>query len=165
MEFTGRHTFEAPINKVWEMFRDKDAHLAKFESMGHRDIEVTEHDVSEDRFRLVVSRTVTVELPGFARKVLQPTNTVVSTDVWEDRGDGTYGGNFTVETPGAPISSKGRTLLQPDGPDRTAYEVQVELTVKVPIIGGKIANWAKGDVSRQLTMEFDAGDTWLAEHN
>lgn len=164
MEFTGRHTFEAPVERVWEMFQDKDAHLAKFESMGHRDIEVLEHDLNDDRFRLVVSRSVTVELPGFARKVLQPTNTVVSTDVWEDKGDGTYGGSFTVETPGAPIHSKGRTALRSDGAERTAYEVHVELTVKVPIIGGKIANWAKGDVEKQLTMEFDAGDAWLAEH-
>ena len=38
------------------------------------------------------------------------------------------------------------------------------MDVKVPLIGGKIADFAKGDVARQLDMEFTAGDDWLASH-
>lgn len=164
MDYTGTHVFDAPIERVWEMFRDKASHLAKFEAMGHTDIDVRSYEVDDERMTLVVARSVTVELPGFAKKVLQPTNTVVSTDVWEDRGDGTYGGHFEVSSPGTPISSTGTTLLRPEGDDRTYYEVQVDLEVKVPIIGRKIADWAKGDVAKQMDQEFAAGDTWLAQH-
>jgi hypothetical protein len=85
--------------------------------------------------------------------------------VWDRRDDGTCGGHFSVETPGAPLRSTGTTLLRPDGDDRTFYEVRVQLDVKVPLIGGKIADWAKGDVVKQMQMEFDAGDAWLATHS
>jgi hypothetical protein len=37
--------------------------------------------------------------------------------------------------------------------------------VKVPLVGGKIADWAgKNDVPRTLDAEFAFGDTWLADH-
>ena len=164
MRHVGEHTFEAPIERAWEMFRDQGAHIAKFESMGHRDIEVVSFDSDETHAHVVISRTVDVDLPGFAKKVMKPTNTVVTTDDWKARPDGTYASDFVLETKGAPVKSSGTTLLRADGPDRTFYRITVDVDVKVPIIGGKIADWAKGLVARQLELEFVAGDDWLAAH-
>ena len=163
MQLTSTHTFDAPIDRVWAMFADPESHLAKFASMGHREIEVLEQDGDDRHLHIVVQRVVDVDLPGFARKVLSPSNTVVSDDRWERRGDGTCGGTFTVDTKGAPVKASGTTSLTPDG-ERTRYEVQVDVDVKVPIIGRKIADWAKGDISAQFDQEFAAGDTWLADH-
>ena len=81
-----------------------------------------------------------------------------------DRGDGTYGGTFELETQGAPIETRGRTLLEADGEDRTRYEVTIDLKVKVPLIGGKIADFSKGIIQRQMADEFRLGDEWLASH-
>lgn len=162
MQHRAEHTFEAPIERVWEMFRDQGSHLAKFESMGHRDIDLREYEMDADHVHLVISRVVDTELPGFAKKVLKPTNTVVTTDDWRANDDGTYAGRYVVDT-GTPVKVSGTTALRPDG-DRTHYEITVDLDVKVPIIGGKIADFAKGDVVRQLELEFAAGDAWLASH-
>jgi hypothetical protein len=164
MRHVGEHTFEAPIERVWEMFRDQASHIAKFDSMGHRDIEVLEVDTDEQHAHHVISRTVDVDLPGFAKKVMQPTNTVITTDDWKAQADGSYAGTFVLETKGAPVQSSGTTLLRAEGADRTFYRITVDVDVKVPIIGGKIANWAKGLVARQLELEFVAGDDWLANH-
>jgi hypothetical protein len=36
------------------------------------------------------------------------------------------------------------------------------MEVKVPLVGGKIADWiGKNDAARTLQGEFDAGDRWL----
>jgi hypothetical protein len=164
MRHVSEHTFEAPVERAWEMFRDQASHIAKFESMGHRDIEVVEFEADEAHAHLVISRTVDVDLPGFAKKVMQPTNTVITTDDWKATGEGTYDGVFVLETKGAPVQSSGTTFLRADGPDRSFYRITVDVDVKVPIIGGKIANWAKGLVERQLELEFVAGDDWLAAH-
>ena len=164
MRHVGEHTFEAPLERVWEMFRDQASHIAKFESMGHRDIEVLAFDADVDHAHLVISRTVDLDLPGFAKKVMQPTNTVVTTDDWKAKGDGTYGSDFVLETKGAPVRSSGTTLLRADGSDRTFYRITVDVDVKVPIIGGRIAEWSKGVVARQLELEFVAGDDWLTSH-
>lgn len=163
MKITRTHTFDAPIDAVWAMFADPASHVAKFESMGHREITVVEHEHGDDAVRLVVQRVVDVDLPGFARKVLQPSNTVVSDDRWRRNPDGSCGGEFTVDTQGAPVKARGTTRLTPAG-ERTDYEVTVDVEVKVPIIGGKIADWAKGDISKQFDAEFAAGDAWLASH-
>lgn len=163
MRFSDTHFFDAPIEQVWEMVTNPAAHVAKFESMGHRDVAIVEHTASESDMTLVLSRVVTTELPGFMRKVMKPTNTVISTDYWQRRDDGTCGGHFSVETHGAPIKATGTTELRATS-DGTSYEVTVELEVKVPIIGGKISNWARGDVERQIRMEFDAAEAWLASH-
>ncbi len=158
------HTFDAPIAKVWEMFRDPASHVAKFEAMGHTDIEILEEERSDSRLRIVIGRTVTVDLPGFAKKVLKPTNTVVSTDEWSDRGDGTYGGHFSAETKGAPIKVHGTTLVEADGDDRTHYVVTTTIEVKVPLIGGKLADFSKGILDKQMDDEFRLGDEWLNSH-
>jgi hypothetical protein len=156
------HTFDAPIADVWAMFCDPASHVAKFEAMGHTDIEVLEETASAEGLEIVVSRTVSVDLPGFAKKVLKPTNTVVSRDHWKNRGDGTYGGTFTAETKGTPIKVSGTTLIEPDGDDRTHYVVTTNIEVKVPLIGGKLADFSKGIVNKQMDDEFRLGDQWLA---
>jgi len=164
MDQTSRHTFHAPIEVVWAMFTNPDAHLAKFESMGHREIELISSDLTDGTFTIEITRLVDVDLPGFARKVLKPTNTVTSRDEWRTNDDGTYGGNWDLETVGAPVKIHGTTSLQPKGADETEYVIDVKLKVGVPIIGGRIENWSKGTMEQQIQQEFDAGDAWLAAH-
>ena len=164
MQITRTHTFDHPIEQCWAMFHDPDSHVAKFEAMGHRDLEVIEQVRSDTSLRIVIERIVDVEVPGFAKKVIKPTNLLRSIDVWSDAGDGTYGGTFDLETKGVPIETRGRTRLTPDGDARTRYEVTIDLKVKVPLIGGKIADFSKGIIDKQLDEEFRLGDAWLAEH-
>lgn len=158
------HTFDAPIDKVWAMFSDPASHVAKFEAMGHHGVEVLTEERSDDGLRIVITREVDVEgIPGFAKKFLKPRNTVVTDDRWRDRGDGTYGGEFTLDTKGVPFDTHGTTLIEPDG-DRTLYTVTIELEVSVPLIGGKLEGFGKGIVEKQLRREFELGDEWLAAH-
>lgn len=162
MEVRGTHVFDAPIDRVWAMFHDPASHVAKFTRMGHRDVEVVDCQQHDDRLLLTIRRLVTVEVPGFAKRVLKPTNTVVSVDDWRRHDDGTCSGSYTVEAKGAPIEVRGTTKLTPDG-DRTTYEVSVSVDVNIPLIGGKLASWAKADVEQQLLDEFAAGEHWLAD--
>lgn len=158
-----QHTFDAPIDRVWAMFHTPASHVAKFSRMGHQNIRIQEEDVTADALRLVIARDVTLELPGFAKKVLSPTNHVISTDVWRDNGDGTYGGEFTLKTVGAPIDISGTTHIEPEGDDKTRYDLVVDVNATVPLIGRKLTSWAEGDVKKQMDEEFAAGDAWLAD--
>ena len=40
MELSGSHTYAAPIDAVLAMLADPEAAKAKYESMGHRDVEI-----------------------------------------------------------------------------------------------------------------------------
>jgi hypothetical protein len=162
MELDKHHTFDAPIDAVWAMFLDKESHLAKFASMGHRDVEILSCDEDDSHLKIEIKRVVDLDVPSFARKVLKPSNTVVSTDTWQQRDDGTYGGTFEIDIKGAPVQAKGRTTLAPADGGGTDYTIEVDIKVKVPLIGGKIEGFAKGDIEKQIDQEFVAGDAWLA---
>lgn len=164
MQLVHHHTFDAPIEECWEMFRDPASHVAKFEDMGHHDVEVLDQEATDDHLHIEIVREVDVEgIPGFAKRWIKPRNKVTSIDDWYDHGDGTYGGEFSLDTSGVPVQISGTTLLEADG-EQTRYTITIEIEVKVPLVGGKLASFSKSLVDRQLTQEFALGDTWLAEH-
>ncbi|MGZ4704491.1 MAG: DUF2505 domain-containing protein [Acidimicrobiales bacterium] len=164
MELTGTHTYAASIDAVLAMLADAEATAAKYESMGHRDVEIIDCSHIDGTLHVESSRVVDVDLPGFAKKVLKPTNTMHQNDEWHEVGDGSWEGVFGVEVVGAPIQLSGVMRLVP-GDDTCTHDVTITMNVKVPLVGGKIADWAgKNDVKRTLDAEFAFGDRWLAEH-
>jgi hypothetical protein len=163
MKVTRTHEFAASIDRCWEMFHDPDSHVAKFTAMGHRDLEILECEADDDLLHLVIERMVDVDVPGFARKVIKPSNRLRSVDDWRRIDDQSCAGTFVLETQGVPIDITGHTRLTAEG-DRSRYEIDVELKVRVPLIGGRIADFSKGIIDQQLTDEFRLGDEWLAAH-
>ena len=162
MKMTMIHDFDHPIEDVWAMFSDPAAHIAKFEAMGHRDIEVIEEESTEDSLRMVIKRVTDLDVPSIAKKVLPSSPTVTTDDTWEDKGDGTYGGHFDVTMDGVPQKTKGITSLTPNEDGTTHYEVEIDVSIKVPLIGDRIAKASKGELEKQLNAEFAAGDAWLS---
>lgn len=163
MDVKGSHTYGAPVGRVLAMLKDRDATVAKYESMGHRQVEVLEFGEHDGVLRIVTSRVVDVDLPGFAKRVLKPTNTMRQTDEWRPAGT-SWEGTFDVDVQGSPVHIAGVMRLTPDDGTCT-HEVTITVTVKVPLVGGRIADWAaKNDVRRSLDGEFAFNDRWLAEH-
>ncbi len=163
MSYRTERAFTAPIDAVWEMITDPDAQVTMLERMGYRDIEVVEHRLDGADFRIVTRRTLTLDLPGFARRVLRPTNTMDSTDEWHRGADGSATGSISMTIEGAPVAITGSASINPDG-DSTCYAITIDIDVRVPVIGGKIARWAMRDVERQFTRQFEAVDEWLTSH-
>jgi len=164
MDLKGSQTYEVPVEAVMAMLRDPEATVAKYESMNHRDVKVLECKETKGGLRVSSTRVVDVDLPGFAKRVLKPTNTMRQTDEWREQKDGSWKGTFDVEVQGAPIHISGRMTLAPEG-RKSTHAVDLKVDVKVPIIGGRIADWAgKNDVRRSLEAEFAFNTRWLAQH-
>lgn len=164
MDVSRSHTFVAPIAAVLAMLGDAEATTVKYEGMGHRDVHILDCTAGDDALHVESSRVVDVDLPGFAKKFIKPTNTMRQTDDWHANADGTWDGVFNVEVDGAPIELSGTMRLTP-GEDTCTQDVTITMHVKVPLVGGKIADWAgKNDVTATLEGEYDFGDRWLADH-
>ncbi len=162
---TRTHIFDATPEKCWEMFSNPESHVGKFTDMGHHGVTVLEQERSERQLRIVITREVDVDgIPGFAKKFVKPRNTVVSIDEWNDNGDGTCGGTFSIDTKGVPMQLTGETSVEPTGDGQSLYTVVLHLSVKVPLVGGKLADFGKGIALKQLDEEFTIGDRWLASH-
>jgi hypothetical protein len=154
MRLEGSQIYPVPVDAVMAMFRDETATVARYESMGHRDVKVLELTSNDDAVRIVSSRVVDVELPGFAKKALKPTNTMQQTDEWHRQGDGSWSGTFAVDVQGAPVRIDGTMRLTPEA-EGARHEVTLDLQVKIPLIGGKVADWVgKNDAQRTLDAEF-----------
>jgi hypothetical protein len=161
VKFTVEHTFDHPVDAVFGVLTDFEAVKAKYEAIGQHDIELVQRDQADDgAVTLVTRRVVPLDVPGFAKKVLSPSQTVVQTDSWgAPEADGGRSGTFTAESKGTPAQVSGRLRLSPDGPDACRNLSDIEIEVKVPLIGGKIADFVSKDARRAIDHE----QTWIRE--
>lgn len=130
----------------------------KFEALGARDISV---DVARDgdAVTVTVDRKMDIDVPGFAKKVVKPTNDVHLVEEWRPDGDG-YICDWHAKTSPAPSKLSGtRTLSAAAGGvnDRTDGSIEV----KVPIIGGKLSDWLSGEARSEVEAEL----AWLKEQH
>jgi hypothetical protein len=154
MGFGGNHHFPVDTETVFAHLCDGDAIRDRNESAGDDAVDVQENQADGDGWVIRTRRAVTVDLPGFAAKVLKPTNTMLQVDRWSGPdAEGARAGTFAIEIDGAPVEVSGTIRLEPDG-DGCRQTVAGELKVKVPLIGGKIAKWAQGDSQERLDQEF-----------
>jgi hypothetical protein len=159
MPFTGDQAYDASVDDVFALFTDPEVVRARYEAAGDRDIEILECGPQGrpdgEGFVIRTSRTVDVDLPGFARKVLKPTNTMIQTDTWSARDlDGARDGDFEIDVKGSPVKVSGEMRIEPTADGGTRHTVEGKLDVKVPLIGGKVASWAEGPSQQRLDAEY-----------
>ena len=95
-------------------------------------------------------------VPGFAKKFAGETTRAVQKEEWSSPA----GGTITIETPGKPTSIHGTLALSESG-GRTTETLEVEVKVKVPLIGGKLEKLMGDLVAAGMDKEHVAGEAWL----
>ena len=81
---------------------------ARYDAAGDRDLEILDCGPDGDDLVIHTRRTVDVEgLPGFASKVIKPTNTMEQVDRWDAPDEsGARNGSFTIDVKGAPVKAR-----------------------------------------------------------
>jgi hypothetical protein len=156
MSFSGEMHYPVPVETVAACFADPAVVRARYDAAGDRDLEVLECGADGEDLVVHTRRTVDVEgLPGFATKVLRPTNTMEQVDCWDaPDADGARAGTFTIDVKGAPVKIRGTMRLEPTADGGTRHTVHGEFSVSVPLVGGRIAAWAEGPAQQRLDGEF-----------
>lgn len=162
MEFSATHIYPRPAASVFAMLTDFDSVREKYEALGHTDVELISRDEDDEGgVTLVTRRTVPLELPGFAKKVLSPRQTVVQTDAWSSANrDGVRTGTFAAIAKGTPVQVHGTMRLVPSNARRCTNITDVTVECKLPLIGGKIAGFVGGDTRRAVDHEQE----WINAH-
>ena len=150
--FTGTSTYpDVSPETAFARHTDEDFLLRKFTALGARDISI-EVTRDGDNVTLTVDRKVDADVPGFAKKVISPANTIHLVEQWRPEGDG-YACDWTASSSPAPAKLHGtRTLTAAGGGTEDVTEGKVE--VKVPLIGGKLADWLSGEARSELDDEL-----------
>lgn len=144
MGFSGTETYAADVETVFAVLCDASAVTARFADAGATEIEVVRCEPDGEGFVVETTRTVTIDLPGFARRVLSPTNNMTQLEQWAaPDDDGVRRGEFTIEVAGVPVRTRGRHELRA-APGGTRHSIDGEMEVKVPLIGKKLGAFLSG---------------------
>lgn len=152
-----RSTSEHPADEVYATMVDPDYLQARLETLGGPGARLEEHtaDVHGARYRLRHGLDPE-DLPPAVQKVLTGELVIERSESWTRTGEGHYDGQVTVRIPGTPASAAGwMRLADLNGSEAGTSEfvVHADVTVKVPLIGGKIETTVAESVTRLLASE------------
>ncbi len=157
MKFRHELTYAAPPADVFAMladpaFREK---VAAAQEVVSADIALTPNGTGFDLVSDQVQNTS--GLPAIAKKIAGDTTRAVLTESWADAG----GGSLEIVAPGKPTSAKG-TITLLESATGTTEVVELDIKVKVPLIGGKLEALMAETITAGMDTEQSIGAAWLA---
>jgi uncharacterized protein YndB with AHSA1/START domain len=157
MKFQHELTYDAPPADVFEMLADP-----AFREAACAAQDVISAEVHLERegngFTLTIDQEQrTDDLPAFARTFAGDSTRAIQREHWED----STGGMLRIEAPGKPSEVKGTITLRAEG-SGTREIVELELRIKVPLIGGKLEKLLAERVAAGMDAEHQVGIAWLA---
>jgi hypothetical protein len=157
------HHYDVAADDVFALLTDYDAVKAKYEALGHNDVELVERTDRAGAVTIVTKRVVPMDVPGFAKKILSPKNRVIQTDSWSAPDEkGVRSGTFTVDAKGVPVKVSGVLRLAPEPKGGCVSEIAATVECKVPLVGGKIADFVGADTKKAIDHELTFNQARLA---
>ena len=106
---------------------------------------------SDGSVELVMSRQAD-PLPGFVAKLAPADVVIVTTDRWGPAVDGARDCAWTAEIPGPPVRIRGTQRIEPCAAG-SRHLTSAEVTVSVPLVGGKIESFIVEQIQRIAKAE------------
>ncbi len=156
MNFRHELSYDAPPDEVFAMLADpafREA-VTTAQDVVSAEVSLTREG---DGFSLAVDQVQRTEgLPSFAKKFAGETTRAVQRELWLDASSG----SLEIEAPGKPTSMTGTITLEPEGAG-TREVVELEIKVKVPLLGGKLEGLLADQVRTGMDVERGVGVDWL----
>ena len=162
MAVTTRQAFKASFNRLYGCLTDEDFLRKKYQGVGSRKVDFTECGQDDDVFRIEWTREVPSNPPGFAKKVLSEWNKLEEIMEWSREADGSAHANYLCKVSGVPGELRGEFDLKPDG-DGCIEDIIMQATIKIPLLGKKIAAFVEEDVQTNLAKEYEFTRQYLNE--
>ncbi|CAN5330485.1 DUF2505 domain-containing protein [soil metagenome] len=157
MKFHHELTYDSPPADVFAMLSDPAfrKQVAAAQELVSADIAVTPNGEGFDLVSDQVQNTS--GLPAIARKIAGETTQAVIVEQWPDA----RGGSLEITAPGKPTSAAGTITLIEAGTG-TSEVIELEIKVKVPLIGGKLESLMADTIRAGIEVEQTVGAAWLA---
>lgn len=96
------------------------------------------------------------DIPSFARKFVGDEIVIVQTETWTSA----HGADVELAIPGKPGEAVGTIVLAESG-GTTTETVELDVTVKIPLVGSKIEAMIADMIGHALDVEHQIGVEWL----
>lgn len=128
----------------------------KLRAVGGPQAELVSRTENEREVTLVVRQTVLAQtLPSLVRSLLPGDLTITRAEYWTGLEGGVH-----ASVDSAPAKIVGRMWLEPDTAG-SILAMQLEATVKLPLIGGKLEKAITDSVSKLIDVEHGFTVSWL----
>jgi len=145
--------YDHGLGVVYSAFCKPEFYAGKFEAIGDRDVEVTDHGEDDDGFWIETKREVPADVPGVLKKILNEWNSLTQTENWSPDGDA-YRNELELLTSGVPITITGTMRLS--GDDETCVNrIEMRLSSSMPFLGGQLEKFASTRTRKGLNDEFE----------
>ena len=146
--------YDAPLRDVHDMLHD-----VAFREQVIADQHVLRGRATVDGEVVTVDQVQSAEkLPAFAVKVVGREIEIVQVETWTSLGHA----DVEVTIPGKPGEIRGTIdLVERDG--RTVERVALAVTVRIPLVGGKVEALVEDMLEKALDKEHETGTRWLAD--
>lgn len=123
------------IDTVYRFVTDPDNIKKRCEALGEKNVRVKVDEAGGTK-TITLTREIESDLPAFAKKLFNSTNTIVERLEWRDAGDKKTCKSH-IDVLGTPGKIDSNITISPSGSGCT-YDNEFEVTVKVPLIRKKL---------------------------
>jgi len=160
-----RSTSRFSADRIYAVMVDPDYIRTRLATIGGKDATLLEHTATADGARFRVKQGLeSKDLPPMVRNFLSGDIVIDRTETWTRKEPGRYEGEAQVAIKGTPAGAVGGMRLRDLDAASSELVVRTDVTVKVPIIGGKIESVVAEQVKELLRMETEFTLEWVATH-
>ncbi len=141
-----KFTYTQDADTVYAFASNPERVAERSTHMGEKDLNITKKGDAVHN-----TRTVFAEVPGFAKKFLNPASTAVEIKAWDPA---TRSAKLSVDIKGAPTQVRGTITIVPNPAGGCDYATDFEAICKIPLIGKKLAQYVAGVTEKGMREEF-----------
>ena len=159
--FSAEESFPADVEQVFAMMCDPDYLDFLIANSGGIDPGVSVDTGDDGTIVVTLDRSLPAQVPSFARAMVGDHITVRESRTWQPPAeDGSRSGSLSVRFDGAPMEITGDLALENED-DGSRLSVSGRVKASIPLVGGKLEEFARDQLLRFVAREEELGGQWL----
>jgi len=127
--------YKQDVDTVYRFVTDPENIKKRCEASGERNVRIEVEEAGGTKV-ITSTREIDSDLPGFAKRLFNATNTIIERREWRDAGDKKTCKSH-IDVVGTPGKIDSNITISPSGSSCT-YDIEFEVTAKVPLIRKKL---------------------------
>jgi hypothetical protein len=140
------------VNTVYDFVTDPENIKKRCEASGERNVRIEVEESGGTKI-ITATREIDSDLPGFAKKLFNATNTIIERREWRDAGEKKTCKSH-IDVVGTPGKIDSNVTISPSG-SGCAYDIEFEATAKVPLIRRKLEEFIAKTTAEGMRDEHD----------
>lgn len=172
-QFDYRTDAEVAAARMFAATVDADCIRARLAELGGPNAALLEHRADADSARFRVRHGLnTDDLPPAVRGFVPGAIEIDRLETWTRSGEGTYDAHADVDVRATPASATATMRLADKNPgtagdtgtEGSTFHVHTDVTVRVPLLGGRIEESVGGQINQLLALETAFILDWAKRH-